>query len=281
MLQNILKDTELNIQTYQRVHGGDINEAYCLYGDDNKFFMKVNDAATYPQMFEKETAGLQALKSNNNIIIPQVLKTGIIDDRQYMLMEWIEKGSPAKDFWEKFGAGLASLHKKPQPYFGFKQDNYIGNLHQDNTHHTSWSSFYAERRIMPLVTILYDRHSFSKKDVESAMSFCKQLPDLFPEEPPALLHGDLWSGNYMVSQNGQAAIYDPAVYYGHREMDLGMTKLFGGFAEPFYNAYHEQYALEKNWRQRIPFTQLYPLLVHAALFGGHYISSARNIIRSF
>ena len=103
----------------------------------------------------------------------------------------------------------------------------------------------------------------------------------FPIEPPALLHGDLWSGNFLISSNGQAAIYDPAVYYGHREMDIGMTKLFGGFDQRFYDAYNATYPLEKDWEKRLQVTQLYPLLVHAVLFGGHYISQVREIIKQF
>ena len=114
-----------------------------------------------------------------------------------------------------------------------------------------------------------------------AETFCKQLNHLFPSEPPSLLHGDLWSGNYMISSAGYAAIYDPAVYFGHREMDIGMTKLFGGFEQRFYSAYQEAYPMEKNWMQRLPLTQLYPLLVHAVLFGGHYVSSSREIIIQF
>jgi len=110
---------------------------------------------------------------------------------------------------------------------------------------------------------------------------CKKSEFLFPEEPPALLHGDLWSGNFKITTEGEATIFDPAVYYGHREMDIGMTLLFGGFDQRFYEAYHEIYPLEKDWKQRIPLTQLYPLLVHALLFGGHYVESVRRIMKNY
>ncbi|MCE3259411.1 MAG: hypothetical protein K0S12_1052, partial [Bacteroidetes bacterium] len=122
---------------------------------------------------------------------------------------------------------------------------------------------------------------FTKSDLTHAEKLCAKLPDLFPEETPSLLHGDLWSGNFMVSASGQACIYDPAVYYGHREMDLGMTKLFGGFDNEFYSAYEETYPLEKNWRERLLLTQLYPVLVHAVLFGGGYADSARRTMRMY
>ena len=134
---------------------------------------------------------------------------------------------------------------------------------------------------MPLVKTLFDSGRFSLKDVDNANSFCKNLREIFPAESPSLLHGDLWGGNFLITAPGKAAIFDPAVYFGHREMDIGMTKLFGGFDQRFYDAYNEIYPLEKGWEKRLPLTQLYPLLVHAVLFRGHYISQARAIIKQF
>jgi fructosamine-3-kinase len=199
----------------------------------------------------------------------------------------MEHGAPAKDFWEDFGMSLAEMHKKPQAYFGFEEDNFIGSLHQSNGTNastgpatkTNWAKFYAEERILPLVDKLITRGDLSKTDRTNAEKLCNKFDSLFPKETPSLLHGDLWSGNFMCAQNGKPCIYDPAVYYGHREMDLGMTKLFGGFDKKFYEAYHATYPLEKNWEQRIPLTQLYPLLVHAILFGGAYVGSVRDILK--
>ena len=190
-------------------------------------------------------------------------------------------GKPKKDFWGKFGAGLALMHLKKQPYFGWKDDNYIGSLHQSNTKQQSWHLFYTECRIMPLIKILFDTGGFSKSDLNIAETFCKQLNTVFPQEPPALLHGDLWSGNFMITASGNAAIYDPAVYYGHREMDIGMTKLFGGFDQRFYDAYNEMYPMKNGWQQRLSISQLYPLLVHAVLFGGEYVRRTKEIMQLF
>lgn len=277
----ILDDCGLTITRYEPVHGGDINRSFCLHGPDAKYFLKINDDKRYPGMFAKEAGGLNILRNNSTITIPQVIKSGIAQQQQYLLLEWIETGKPKKDFWERFGAGLALLHQKEQYYFGWEEDNYIGSLPQCNAKHHVWYTFYAECRIMPLAKMLFDTGAFSKHDVAAAETFCKRLNQLFPKEPPALLHGDLWSGNFMIKATGDAAIYDPAVYCGHREMDIGMTKLFGGLDQRFYHAYNEVYPLEKGWPQRLPFTQLYPLLVHAVLFGGHYVGSAREIIKRF
>lgn len=280
-LQSIIKRSGLKISNIQRVSGGDINDAYCLAGDSKKYFLKVNNASRYPRMFAKEAQGLQALQKGCDLVVPAVTEFGEAENHQYLILEWIEKSRPHKNFWEEFGTSLASMHRQPQQYFGFTEDNYIGSLVQNNSVHESWSSFYTECRIMPLVKQLKDNGSFSIKDINTAELFCNKLDDIFPAETPSLLHGDLWSGNYMAAQNGRASIYDPAVYYGHREMDLGMTLLFGGFSAPFYEHYNEAYPLEKNWRKRVRYTQLYPLLVHAILFGGHYVHSVREILKEF
>jgi protein-ribulosamine 3-kinase len=278
-LQLILDDCGITITRYEPVHGGDINRSFCLYGPDARYFLKVNDASRYPRMFEKEANGLNALQQSGSLTIPAVIKAGIVDQQQYLLLEWIDRGTATPRCWEKFGVALASMHQQQQTKFGWKEDNYIGSLPQRNTPYSSWAEFYRECRIMPLVTRLAEEGSFDKNDVDAAISLCNKFDQLFPAEPPSLLHGDLWSGNYMITSNGEAAVFDPAIYCGHREMDLGMTRLFGGFDERFYSAYNKIYPLEKDWETRLPLTQLYPLLVHAVLFDGHYISNARSIIR--
>jgi len=280
-LQNIFHDCDLIVQRYEQVHGGDINLSYCLFTSSVKYFLKINDKNRYPLMFEKEANGLDLLRKHCTLTIPQVIKHGSYDDQQYLLLEWLEKGSPGKYMWENFGADLATLHKQGQPYFGNNENNYIGSLQQVNTRYDEWHSFYTECRITPLVKNLFDEGSLSFKDMQTASAFCNHLKNLFPSEPAALLHGDLWAGNYLITSSGDPAIYDPAAYFGHREMDIGMTKLFGGFDQRFYNAYNEIYPLEKDWKKRLQITQLYPLLVHSVLFGGHYISTAREIIKQF
>lgn len=280
-LQSIIDDTGLEIRRIESVSGGDINDAYCIHGAHQKYFLKVNDAARYPEMFKKEANGLTALKNGSNLTIPKVIEYGEAAGSQYLILEWLEKERPDKNFWAAFGSALAEMHKEPQEYFGFEEDNYIGSLRQTNSTQDTWTSFYAECRILPLIKLLRDGGSLSSLDINNAENFCKKIDEIFPFETPSLLHGDLWSGNYMPVGADKASIYDPAVYHGHREMDIGMTLLFGGFAQRFYEGYNEAYPLEKNWRQRASYTQLYPLLVHAILFGGHYVKSVREDLKLF
>ena len=281
LINNILKKLPVSVQNYQSVHGGDINESYCVVSDNKKLFLKLNNAGKFPEMFEKEKDGLNALQKHYEGIVPNVIDTGITDNVQFLLMDWIENAVPQKDFCQQFGTALANMHKQPQDKFGWHTDNYIGSLVQKNTYCDTWADFYAEMRIIPLSEQLFNERNFSKTDLTKAENFCKQIANIFPEESASFLHGDLWSGNFMVAHNGYASIYDPAVYCGHREMDIGMTKLFGGFSTDFYAVYNETYPLEHGWMQRLSYTQLYPLLVHAILFGGHYIQSVKSILHPF
>jgi fructosamine-3-kinase len=281
ILKNIFDDCGLIVQRFEQVHGGDINKAYCLFTSTGKYFLKVNKKDEYPLLFETEAKGLDKLRAQCTLTIPAVIKHGICNDQQYLLLEWLEKGIPKKDMWRKFGQGLALMHKQPQEYFGLNEDNYIGSLKQNNDPHSEWYSFYAECRIKPLLKKLFDAGDLSATDLHDADTFSKNLRTILPAEPPSLLHGDLWAGNYLITSPGSASIFDPAIYFGHREMDIGMTKLFGGFDQQFYEGYNETYPLEKGWETRLPASQLYPLLVHAVLFGGHYISTAREIMKQF
>lgn len=280
-LREIAAQAGLHLQTHESIHGGDINQAYKLNCREGRFFLKLNHASKYPLMFEKEARGLDALRKSGILIVPCVISTGVLNDKQYLLLECLEPGKPGQNFWENFGRGLASIHKNFQHSFGWDEDNYIGSLVQKNDRKKDWPSFYAQCRIMPLINRLKKAAVYTSDDVLAAEKFCEKINNLFPEEHASLLHGDLWSGNFMSTQSGEAAIYDPAVYCGHREIDLGMTLLFGGFEKRFYDAYHELYPLQNDWKERVRITQLYPLLVHALLFGGHYIEGSRQFIQSY
>lgn len=269
------------------VSGGDINSSYAIDTHEGCFFLKVNSAAAYTLMFAKEAEGLEAIRTSCKLKVPKVIATGVYLDKQYLLLEWLYKAPSSNNFWQVFAEGLAQLHTTLHPHFGWSSSNYIGSLVQANEPAETWAEFYAAQRILPLVKQLYNEGIFSESDIHNTDKVCNHLHNIFPGEPPALLHGDLWAGNFMAVRYGDKddavvpAIFDPAVYYGHREMDIGMSLLFGGFDEQFYDAYNDVHPLENNWRKRTSLTQLYPLLVHAILFGRAYAMKCRHILQQW
>lgn len=262
------------------VGGGSINTALLLQTDKGRFFLKQNKARRYPGMFEAEARGLRLLSGAGTFVVPQVIAAGAAGDEAFLLMTFLGRGLPAENGWREAGRRLAQLHRLTHESFGLDHDNYIGSLPQSNRAHPDWPSFFAEERILAQVKMAYDDRRLTAAVVKQAEKLCQRLDEIFPAEKPALLHGDLWSGNFMFSGAGPA-VYDPAVYFGHRETDLAMTQLFGGFDAEFYEGYQEEFPLEKNWRRRTDYSNLYPLLVHVNLFGGGYISDVQAILREF
>ena len=271
----------VEINNVSSVSGGSINETLKLTTNIGKFFVKKNSASLYPEMFEKEAKGLNILAATNAITVPNVIASGQDDNIAFLILDFIESGQKRIDFWDHFAKKLASLHKNSSDYFGLNHDNYIGSLYQSNKKHDNWIDFFRSERLERQVQLARDHGRMGKDVVDSFERFYQKLPEIFPVEQPALIHGDLWGGNYMVNENGDAVIIDPAIYYGHREMDLGMSQLFGGFDSQFYKAYHHHYPLEKGWQQRMDYCNLYPLMVHVNLFGGGYLGSVKSILRKF
>jgi fructosamine-3-kinase len=280
-LENIVQQCGFEDAQVQTVAGGDISKAYKIQDRNSSFFLKVNDADAYPFMFQREADGLASLRKYSNCIVPEVIKTGVADDQQYLLLQWIERGAAAKDYYSSLGKSLAAMHLQPQEQVGWAVDNYIGSLRQQNTFTNDWCSFYAHYRIAPLVEQLVAVGLFTNEQQEHAERLYTKLKQYFPNEKPAFLHGDLWGGNHFPNENGLPVVIDPAVYCGHREMDIGMAALFGGFDRSFYEAYHYYYPLESGWQQRLQLTQLYPILAHAVLFGGNYITRSASILARF
>jgi fructosamine-3-kinase len=287
-------DQPVQITHHQQVFGGDINETFHLRTNVGSFFLKLNNGHL-KDMFEKEFEGLHLLHQAKTIKIPEPVLHGCFSantrtekaeipsnqEQIFLVTEYIRKENPSKNFWQAFAHQMAGLHKHSNDHFGLSTNNYIGSLPQKNEPCNSWAEFYATQRIMPLIQLAYGQSKCSKKDLLSAENLCRRLPDLFPPEQPALLHGDLWGGNFMSGANGEPVIYDPAVYYGNREMDIAMSLLFGGFDKSFYDHYNEAFLLHPNWRERIRLCQLYPLLVHLILFGGHYYNSVLDVIEAY
>lgn len=272
---------KIQINYAESVRGGDINATYRLFTTHGDFFLKVNDARLYPDMFFREYEGLTILRHADAIKVPTPILQGNIGEQAFLVTDFLAKGRAVPDFWENFAASLARLHQHTQPQFGLAAANYIGSLRQYNSYYSTWPVFYAFNRLMPLARQAYDQQLFDKTMMEQMEQLCKQLPSIFPDEPPALLHGDMWSGNFMVGPEGRAAIYDPAVYYGNREMDLAMARLFGGFDTRFYYTYQAIFPLQQGWQQRIGICQLYPLLVHLQLFGESYRGSIKEVLNAF
>lgn len=264
-----------------QIFGGDINYAAKISTNHGDFFIKWNNANKFPKMFEYEASGLEILKHSKSVNIPKIIGFSTVEDYSFLILKFINQGRIMSDFWQHFGLKLAEMHKNTSDYFGLEYDNYIGNLNQSNAKHLSWSKFFIEERIEPLLKIAKDSNRINYRIISKFNCFLNRVDELFPREKPALLHGDLWNGNYMIAEDGYACLIDPAVYYGHREMDIAMSRLFGGFKNEFYFAYNEMFPMELAWEKRIDFYNLYPLLVHVNLFGGGYINSIESILKKF
>jgi fructosamine-3-kinase len=227
-----------------------------------------------------EADGLRWLAEGKDLGVAEVL--GVADDAPLLVLRWIESAPKRHDFAERLGRGLAALHARGAEGFGHPQDNFIGSLAQSNAMQSSWPRFYAEQRIEPLVRLAAEAGRLSSRVVKETDMLLARLEDLCgPSEPPARLHGDLWSGNLMVDSDGSPCLVDPAVYGGHREIDLAMMQLFGGFEARTFQAYHEAYPLAPGHEERVALYQLYPLAAHVVLFGESYASSFAETVRRY
>ena len=262
-------NTTITVNGESSIVGGCINNAIKINTDKGLFFVKWNTNAK-ANMFQTEYNGLKVLKDTNTIRIPNVL---CFDD-DFLILEFIPPSNPNNAFWEVFGQKLALMHKQTHSKFGLDFDNYIGSLYQDNTQNKNWTEFFIQNRLQAQLSI----GNFSGTLLSDFDKLFQKLPNLFPNEKPALLHGDLWSGNFLAKNGDTPMLIDPAIYYGNREMDIAMSKLFGGFNSDFYFAYNESHPLENGWEERIQICNLYPLLVHVNLFGGAYINQVKNIL---
>ncbi|GAB3987122.1 fructosamine kinase family protein [Spirosoma daeguense] len=266
--------------------GGDINTAAQVISDEGTFFIKWNQAEDrqdvyHPDMFDAESQGLELLRATKTVQIPRVIGHGRQGNKTYLVLEYIESGNPDTKYWEILGQSLAQLHSKTQPQFGLHFTNFIGSLTQNNTLTPDGHAFFFEQRLLPQAGLALYNGLLTKDSYDALFRLRDRLSDILPAERPALLHGDLWSGNVLINGKGQPALIDPAVYYGFREAELAFTRLFGGFDEQFYEAYDEAFPLERGFRERIAIYNLYPLLVHVNLFGSGYVSGVERVLKQF
>jgi fructosamine-3-kinase len=278
--RGILGDTA-KLHDFSTIGGGCINNGGKLKTSSGDFFLKWNDARKYPSMFDTEAKGLRLLKQHSSIYIPEVI--GWFEEAAYqgIILEFVGSKTKSGSYWSDLGSQLAMLHKNSNRYFGLDHSNYIGSLRQFNTSSSSWITFFIEQRLDVQVKFAINSGHFDGAILKLFEGLYKQLPSIFPEEKPAPLHGDLWSGNVITTGTGNPCLIDPAVYFGHREAELSFTQLFGGFADEFYNAYEEIFPLAPGFDQRIDIYNLYPLLVHVNLFGGGYIHQVKSILKQF
>lgn len=259
--------------------GGDINEAFELeLSSGSKVFMKTNRTAP-ASMFPAEAHGLAWLSAARALRIPEVLAVsgGREGEPSFLVLELIEPGRPGRDFEAQLGRGLAALHRSGAPGFGLERDNFIGSLPQRNRAHATWAEFFWSERLEAQLRLAIESGRATARMRDGFSRLAARLPEFVgPPEPPARLHGDLWGGNLHIDESGAPCLIDPAVYGGHREMDLAMMRLFGGFGEGVFRAYAEAYPLAAGHADRAELYQLYPLMVHVNLFGGSYVASVER-----
>jgi fructosamine-3-kinase len=265
---------------WQSVGGGSINNTYKLSAKNISFFVKTNTKTVFENGFKEEVLGLQFLQKNT-ALIPEIILEGSFENSIYLVLSWIEVSEQTPLFWKNFSEQLANLHQHENDVFGLNHSNYMGELLQLNSSYNNFSDFFIENRLKPQLQLAFDSGKIQQKHLLKFEGLFKEIPALFPLEKPSAIHGDLLSGNFIASIKNKAIFIDPAVYYGHREIDLAMTTLFGGFSTEFYEHYQEVYPLEKGFNNRKEFYNLYPLLIHLNLFGNSYLNSIESIITKF
>ncbi len=269
-----------NIKSIDSIAGGDINDVYKIITNQNTYVLKVNRKDLFPKMFKKEKQGLEML-AGAGVKSPEVIITFSDSEYQYLLLEFIEEKSIISVFWKNLAEDLIRIHKTTNANFGLNHHNYIGSLHQDNSEKNTWETFFIENRIKPLVKIAFDKNRLDRNHLNHFENFYSLLNEILPKEKPSLLHGDLWGGNLMKGKDQIPIFIDPAIYFGHREMDIAMTQMFGGFDNLYLNHYNEIFPLEKGWEKRIAIHNLYPNLVHLILFDRSYLSGIERVIKVF
>ncbi len=276
----LILERPVQFETAQAVSGGCINRCHAVDTDAGRFFLKQQDRP-YAGFFAAEAAGLKLLGGSAAARVPKVLG---FEDRNagnsWLWLEWLDAAPAESDADAAFGRHLAQLHARRAERFGRPGECgpfYLATLEQDNRAlHRSWPDFFRAQRMPPLLQAcgktlpLVQRRRLEK--------LADTLEDRVPAEVPALIHGDLWSGNALTGPDGHTWMVDPAPLYGHRESDLAMMRLFGGFSERFFSAYGEALPLQPGWRERVALFQIEPILVHVALFGSGYVGQLGGLL---
>ncbi len=261
-------------QNQRSVSGGCINQGYAVSDGKFSYFVKLNQAAQVA-MFEAEALGLKQMLQTATIRVPKPICWGVAGSSAYIVLEWLELGGNTNS-WLEMGRKLAAMHRATSDRgFGWSQNNTIGSTPQINTWNADWAEFYARHRLSYQFQLAKRRGGhFPQQD-----QLLAAIPQLLAHQPlPSLVHGDLWGGNAAFTISGEPVIFDPATYYGDREVDMAMTELFGGFPAAFYLGYNEAFPLDSGYERRKTIYNLYHILNHFNLFGGGYASQANRAI---
>lgn len=269
------------IRSVEPMSGG-IQPARLIRGSDgpNVFAKKGSDAAAFDR-FVAEADGLQRLAQTRSIRTPKVLGVLRVPNGAVLVLRAVETVEPTPATWDQLGREVAALHRHASGAFGLDRNNYIGIETQDNTPDKSWPRFYAERRLRPMLKLAAESSRLTSNDVARVERLIDRVPELAgPPEIPALLHGDLWHANVLFDASGPVLI-DPAVFYGHREMEIAFTELFGGFDPAFYRAYDETFPLDEGYPRRRALWQIHSLLLHVHAFGDGYVQALREAVGQY
>lgn len=262
------------------VHGGDVATAVRLDLDDGRRVFAKTSASVPPQHFTTEAAGLACLRRATGLGVPEVV--AVSDEPPFLVLEWIETSGAAPDTEAALGRGLAELHRAGATSFGRSDRRPTGSRGLPNDPCETWAEFYATQRLWPLSRLARDTQSLSDRAIRDLNTVAGRLGELGGDpEPPACLHGDLWGGNRLVGLDGRNWLIDPAAHGGHREFDLAMMRLFGGFGAEAFAAYAEAFVLGEGWRERVALHQLAPLVVHAVKFGGSYPAAVERALSDY
>lgn len=274
-----LLGTDCAVEPESAVCAGGGQRCYRWRYGSGWLFVKTVPAASNDRL-AAEAAGLGALATAGALRVPRVYAQGIAAAEAFLALEWIERAAPTADTERRLGEGLAALHSVMADRFGWDHDNHIGTTPQVNGWLAEWAVFWRERRLRPQFDLAI-RRGHGDLLADSGARLLEVLEVLLADHGPlpSLLHGDLWGGNWCATADGQPVIFDPAVYYGDRETDLAMTRLFGGFGRRFYEAYQGSAPLPVGHAVRAELYNLYHVLNHANLFGGGYVPQAHRMIR--
>lgn len=261
--------------------GGDISAAHCIQTGQQRFFIKSNTSADALSMFKAEQSALDDIRKTGTVRTPEVYEVGSFEETAFLIMAYIEPKTPSNRDLEKFGSELAELHKLPHTFYGGEKDNFIGPLKQINHTAKEWPEFYGHFRLWPQIKLAVKNARLIENDapdIETIMETCRKHLHSFQ---PSLIHGDLWSGNYLIAVDGNPYLIDPASYLGHHLVDIAMSKLFGGFGPSFYKSYYSVMGSREINGPELDLYQLYYLLVHLNLFGHSYATPVKQILRRY